>query len=86
MELDNAVVDVTSASNVDSELLTLAEISSYTRVPIGTLQWRRKLGMPPRTFKLGGRIVARRSDIDAWIRDSAEQDRSYSRSSEGEPA
>lgn len=52
-----------------SALLTLSEVSERTRVPIATLRyWKtRTPDRGPRLFVLGGRVVAKASDVDAWI-------------------
>jgi predicted DNA-binding transcriptional regulator AlpA len=51
-----------------TDLLLLDEISQISRVPRETLRWyRKKKDRGPKTFRLGGRIVAYRSDVDAWI-------------------
>lgn len=50
-------------------ILTLREVSERTRVPLATLQWwrAREPHRGPKLFKLGARIVAKESDVDAWI-------------------
>lgn len=50
-------------------IMHLPEISSRTTVPEATLKWW-KVRAPergPRLFKLGGRIVAKERDVEAWI-------------------
>lgn len=50
------------------ELLTLAEVSDRTRVPVATLRYWRHLGdQGPRSFRLGSRVVYKASDVAAWI-------------------
>jgi predicted DNA-binding transcriptional regulator AlpA len=55
----------------ETDLLLLSEVSALTRVPAETLKfWRRvKDGRGPKLFRLGGRVVAYRSDIEAWVRE-----------------
>lgn len=48
-------------------LLTLPEIAEVTRVPIDTLRWYRHQSTGPKVFRLGRRVVARESDVLAWI-------------------
>ena len=49
-------------------ILTLAETNEKTRVPVATLRYWRHLGnQGPRSFRLGGRVVYKESDVDAWI-------------------
>ena len=51
------------------KLLTLDEVSELTHIPIATLRWYRAKGIGPKTFRLGGRVMAREVDVDEWIRD-----------------
>lgn len=48
------------------ELLTVEEVSTLFRVPAATLRYWRQHGQGPRSFKLGRRILYRRSDLTAW--------------------
>lgn len=49
-------------------LLTVPEIAERTRLSIDTIRWYRHLGnVGPRMFRLGRRVVAYESDVDAWI-------------------
>ncbi|WP_212746995.1 helix-turn-helix transcriptional regulator [Sinomonas gamaensis] len=57
------------------KLLSLAEVSEMTRIPENTLRYYRQKGEGPRFGKLGGRLVARESDVLAWI-DAAFEDKS----------
>ena len=54
---------------MNEAILTLAEVSERTRVPLATLRFWRSMepGKGPKTFKIGGRVVAKASDVDAWI-------------------
>lgn len=51
------------------ELLTMEELATELRRPIATLRWWRHQGggAGPRSAKVGGRIVYRRTDVEAWI-------------------
>jgi|tagenome__1003787_1003787.scaffolds.fasta_scaffold11707969_1 hypothetical protein len=52
---------------VGDELLRTAEVAQLMRVPMGTLrQWRHR-GIGPKGFRLGGRVVYRRSAVEAFI-------------------
>lgn len=53
-------------TNVD-ELLTTAEVADIVRAPAGTLRYWRHRGIGPRHFKIGRRVVYRRSELEAWI-------------------
>lgn len=50
-----------------TKLLTLDEVSELTHIPVATLRWYRAKGIGPKTFRLGGRVMAREDDLDAWI-------------------
>ncbi|MDP9093688.1 MAG: helix-turn-helix domain-containing protein [Actinomycetota bacterium] len=53
--------------NDDHELLTITEAAAVTRAPLATLRYWRHLGTGPRSFRLGRRVVYRRSDLQDWI-------------------
>lgn len=55
-------------------LLTLPEIAEITRIPIDTLRWYRHKSIGPKMFRLGRRIVAKESDVLAWIEDASKGD------------
>ena len=48
-------------------LLTVPEIAERTRLSVDTIRWYRHCGTGPRMFRLGRRVVARESDVLAWI-------------------
>ena len=48
-------------------LLSIAETSVRTTVPVPTLRFYRHKGTGPKSFKLGGRVVYKESDVEAWI-------------------
>lgn len=48
-------------------ILTVTQVSDETGVPVGTLRYWRHAGTGPESFKLGRRVVYRRSAVDAWI-------------------
>ena len=49
------------------QILTLPEVAVLTRIPLNTLRYYRSRGVGPSTWRLGRKIVARQSDVDAWI-------------------
>jgi DNA-binding transcriptional MerR regulator len=51
----------------DHELLTITEAADLTRAPLATLRYWRHLGTGPRSFRLGRRVVYRRTDLLEWI-------------------
>ena len=51
-----------------SELLLIEEVAELTRLPLSTLRFYRHRGDGgPQSFKLGNRVVYRRSDVEQWI-------------------
>jgi hypothetical protein len=54
----------TEASQV---LRTFTEASQVLRTPVATLRYSRHLGIGPRSFRLGRRVLYRRDDVHAWI-------------------
>jgi predicted DNA-binding transcriptional regulator AlpA len=49
------------------ELLVTSEVAEMTRKPQATLRWYRHQGIGPKSGRLGGRVVYRRADVEAWI-------------------
>lgn len=53
----------------DTGLLTIDEVAAMTRISRGTLRYWRHTGTAgPPSFKLGRRVLYRRSDVEAWLR------------------
>jgi hypothetical protein len=49
------------------DLMTVPEVSERLRRPQGTLrQWRHR-GIGPRSFRLGGKVMYLRADVEAWL-------------------
>lgn len=48
-------------------LMTLEEVSEMTRVPAATLRYYRHKGTGPKSAKIGGRVMYRREDVEAWL-------------------
>lgn len=49
-------------------IMTLDQVSERTGIPINTLRFYRATRQRgPKTFKLGGRVVALEEDVEAWI-------------------
>jgi DNA-binding transcriptional MerR regulator len=53
-------------------LMTLDEVSEETRVPVNTLRFYRHKGTGPKFALIGGRLMARRPDVEAWIQSAFE--------------
>jgi predicted DNA-binding transcriptional regulator AlpA len=54
------------------ELLTINEAAEVTRAPVATLRYWRHLGVGPRSFRLGRRVVYLRNDVESWIEAQAD--------------
>jgi DNA-binding transcriptional MerR regulator len=48
-------------------LLTQAEVAEQLRRPIATLRFWRHKGTGPRSANVGGRVLYRQSDVEAWL-------------------
>lgn len=49
------------------ELWPIAETSTRTKIPVATLRDWRARGRGPRSFRLGGKIMYKASDVMRWI-------------------
>ncbi|MGJ5667829.1 helix-turn-helix domain-containing protein [Rhodococcus aetherivorans] len=49
------------------ELLSTKEVSREWGISEGTLRWWRHADEGPASFKLGKRVVYRRSAVEAWV-------------------
>lgn len=49
------------------DILTTAEVSKETGLPVGTLRYYRHLNRGPASFQLGRRVVYRRAEVESWI-------------------
>ena len=56
-----------AADEENDDLLTTAEVVAITRAPASSVRYWRHVGMGPRSFRLGKRVVYRRRDVLAWI-------------------
>jgi DNA-binding transcriptional MerR regulator len=48
-------------------LLTQAEVAERLRRPVATLRFWRHKGTGPRSANVGGRVLYRQSDVEAWL-------------------
>lgn len=58
--------------STEPDLMTTADVSRETKIPVGTLRYYRSNGTGPASFRLAGRVRYRRADVLAWV---AEQER-----------
>ena len=49
------------------DILNSAHVSSWLKVPPGTLRNWRSRGIGPASFRVGGRVVYRRRAVEAWL-------------------
>ena len=54
-------------TTADHELLTITEVAELLRTPVATLRYWRHLGIGPASFRIGRRVMYRRSDVEDWI-------------------
>lgn len=50
-----------------SDYMLTNEVAKERRIPVETLRYWRANDEGPRSFKIGRRVVYRRSEIDAWF-------------------
>jgi len=50
-----------------SELLTIEDVGGRLGRPVATLRFWRHQGTGPKSFRLGGRVVYKAADVEAWI-------------------
>lgn len=55
-------------SGPEAEMLTVDDVAAMTRLSAGTLRsWRHSGSSGPPSVKLGGRVLYRRADVEAWL-------------------
>lgn len=57
-------------------LMTMAEVSGATGIPVATLRYYRHLGKGPQSALLAGRVMYREQDVAKWINDQFEKEES----------
>lgn len=65
---------------IQALLLGLPEVAAMINAGLGTVRkWSSGHGQPPAGFpkflKLGGRVVVRRSDLEAWVESLGEEEK-----------
>lgn len=58
---------VEPTTNRHFDLMTMDEVSEFVRIPVSTLRFYRHKGTGPKSAKIGGRIMYRRTDVEAWL-------------------
>ncbi len=59
----------------DEPLMTTAEVAQRLGMPLQTFYDHRKHGRGPRGYRIGGRVMFRWSEVDAWLQEHRETDR-----------
>lgn len=52
---------------MNEELMLVTEVSEKCRIPAPTLRYWRQTGEGPKSFKVGRRVMYRRSDVEQWL-------------------
>jgi excisionase family DNA binding protein len=53
--------------NRDLRLLTITEVAERLSISVGTMRWRRHLGLPPHPIKVGRNLRYPETEVDAYI-------------------
>lgn len=53
---------------MERTLVTLDDFAEETGIPSGTLRYWKHVGRGPSWQRIGRRLYARRTDLDAWLR------------------
>ena len=65
---------MTDQTQPNDDLLTINEAAAILRTPVATLRYWRHLGIGPRSFKIGRRVVYRADDLHTWITEQHDHD------------
>lgn len=57
---------------MEDPLLTTEDLAAEVRRPPSTVRYWRHIGYGPTGFRVGKRVLYRRSEVDAWLRRLAE--------------
>lgn len=66
-ELRAGAAKAREITQIPDALLSLDEVEQQYEIPGPTLRLWRSRGIGPRSVRIGGRVVYRRSDLDAWV-------------------
>ena len=61
--------------NRDVRLLTITEVAERLSISVGTMRWRRHLGLPPHPIKVGRNLRYPETEVDAYIEALREAER-----------
>lgn len=51
------------------QLMTIEEAAELLRTPVSTLRYWRHMNKGPKAARIGGRIMYRQPDVEAWLED-----------------
>jgi DNA-binding transcriptional MerR regulator len=71
---------LTTVATSVRELMTTKDVENEYGIPEGTLRYYRSTGVGPASFRLGGRVRYRRTEVLNWV---AEQERTTRRGGAG---
>lgn len=54
-------------------LCLIEEAAEFLRVPVATLRYWRHMGTGPKSARLGGRVMYKQVDLEAWINEQFEE-------------
>lgn len=54
----------------------IEEASEFLRVPVSTLRYWRSTNTGPKSARVGGRVMYRQADLEAWLNEQFEKDAS----------
>lgn len=53
------------------DLLTTEDLANLVHAPISSIRYWRQIGYGPQGFRVGKRILYRRTDVEAWLAELA---------------
>lgn len=59
-----------------NDLMTTAEVAEMLRTSEATARYWRYIGSGPRSAKVGRRVVYRRADVEQWLNEQFDAERS----------
>jgi DNA-binding transcriptional MerR regulator len=61
-----------------NDVLTIDEAAALVRAPVATLRYWRHLNTGPRSFRAGRRVLYYRHDVETWLDDLRDAERTSS--------
>lgn len=57
-------------------LSLIDEAAEFLRTPVATLRYWRSMGTGPKSARIGGRVMYRQVDLEAWLNEQFEKEES----------